>query len=180
MQKKEDLRVIKTKRAIKQVFHELIKKKPVEKITVTEIARLAEINKGTFYLHYRDIYELYDEFLHDFAEELADRIDFLEEFFTAPAEFTRKFVVLICRSMKEEHPFVVEDDKHNRQVPQLFADIMKKRLYSLKKIEPSIQNDIKLDAILASVMSISFRYGESNPKDVIAVMSASIRQMFPK
>ena len=43
-----DLRIKKTKRAIRTAFYELIKEKPLEKITVTEIAARAEINKATF------------------------------------------------------------------------------------------------------------------------------------
>ena len=53
-----DLRIKKTKRAIRSAFYELIKEKPLEKITVREIAERAEINKTTFYAHYEDIYEL--------------------------------------------------------------------------------------------------------------------------
>ena len=43
-----DLRIKKTKRAIRRAFAELIKEKPMEKITVKEIAERAEINKTTF------------------------------------------------------------------------------------------------------------------------------------
>lgn len=56
-----DLRIQKTRAAIKSAFLELRRKKPIEKITVTELAKLAEINKATFYLHYSDIYSLADE-----------------------------------------------------------------------------------------------------------------------
>lgn len=57
-QNKTDLRIIKTKASIKREFMTLLQKKPVEKITVTELAEKALINKGTFYLHYQDIYNL--------------------------------------------------------------------------------------------------------------------------
>lgn len=55
-----DLRIKKTKRAIRSAFAELIKEKPMEKITVKEIAELAEINKTTFYAHYETVYDLVD------------------------------------------------------------------------------------------------------------------------
>ena len=58
-----DLRVIKTQRAIHDAFLSLLRTKPLAKISVTELARIAEINKGTFYLHYRDIYDLYHALL---------------------------------------------------------------------------------------------------------------------
>lgn len=59
-QKRVDRRVLYTKRAIRESFLELLDKKPIEKISVTEICRLAGINRGTFYTHYSDAYDLRD------------------------------------------------------------------------------------------------------------------------
>lgn len=70
MGKTHDLRVQKTRNSIRGQFIQLIKTKPVNKITVTELASLAQINKGTFYLHYPDIYEK-----TMVAEELAESKD---------------------------------------------------------------------------------------------------------
>ncbi len=53
-----DLREKKTKRSIRQAFLQLRRKKPLERITVKELSELAEISKATFYLHYKDIYDL--------------------------------------------------------------------------------------------------------------------------
>ena len=53
-----DLRIIKTKRSIRNALFQLLSQKPLEQITVRELAQQAEINKGTFYLHYHDIYDL--------------------------------------------------------------------------------------------------------------------------
>lgn len=55
-----DLRVQRTKNSIINAFIELRGKKALEKITIKELADLAMINKATFYLHYKDIYELSD------------------------------------------------------------------------------------------------------------------------
>ena len=51
-----DLRVKKTKNSIINAFLKLRAKKSLERITVKELSDLAEINKATFYLHYKDIY----------------------------------------------------------------------------------------------------------------------------
>jgi AcrR family transcriptional regulator len=51
---------------------ELLKKKPLEYITVSEICKTAGVNRSTFYLHYENIGDLLDEtsrlLLDDFAE----------------------------------------------------------------------------------------------------------------
>lgn len=55
-----DIRIQKTEAAIKNAFLELRAQKSVEKITVKELCRKAQINKSTFYTHYADIYALSD------------------------------------------------------------------------------------------------------------------------
>lgn len=54
----EDRRVRKTKKAIHDVFCEMAKEKKLNEITIKELCAQADINKSTFYLHYRDIYDL--------------------------------------------------------------------------------------------------------------------------
>ena len=58
---KTDRRTRYTKMVISEAFMELIKSKPIQKITVADICSLAEISRPTFYLHYSDIYALLDE-----------------------------------------------------------------------------------------------------------------------
>ena len=53
-----DLRIQKTRQNIFQAFIELREKYPLEKITVKELTERAQISKQTFYLHYRDMFDL--------------------------------------------------------------------------------------------------------------------------
>lgn len=46
---------------IEKVFIELIQKKDINKISVTDIVKLAKINRSTFYANYLDIYDLADK-----------------------------------------------------------------------------------------------------------------------
>lgn len=50
-----DLRVQKTREAIKNTFKEMICEMPAEKITVKELTDRARIHRKTFYLHYTTI-----------------------------------------------------------------------------------------------------------------------------
>ena len=49
---RQDRRVRRTKRAIRNAFAELLSEKPYEEITVTDITELADINRKTFYNYY--------------------------------------------------------------------------------------------------------------------------------
>ncbi len=49
----------KSKLAIRNTFIDLIREKNIDKISVSEITRKADISRGTFYLHFKDINDLY-------------------------------------------------------------------------------------------------------------------------
>ena len=54
---------IKTRNRIKQAFAELIyEKKQLDKITVKELAKKADITRSTFYTHYDNIYQVAEEY----------------------------------------------------------------------------------------------------------------------
>lgn len=50
----------KTRQTFVNVFCELYSQKPIEKITIQEIAKLSGYNRSTFYQYFTDIYELLD------------------------------------------------------------------------------------------------------------------------
>lgn len=53
-----DLRVVRSKQAIRDALVELIEEKGFEAVTVKDITTRARINRGTFYAHYQDKYDL--------------------------------------------------------------------------------------------------------------------------
>ncbi len=54
-----DRRKRKTKALLRQTLTRLLLEKDLKDITISELTELADINRGTFYLHYRDIYDLF-------------------------------------------------------------------------------------------------------------------------
>ena len=58
MEKKVDRRVIKTRRQLKKGLAALMKEKSVNQITVKELVEEVDINRSTFYLHFKDIQDL--------------------------------------------------------------------------------------------------------------------------
>jgi AcrR family transcriptional regulator len=57
----EDMRVRRTKQNIINAFVALTKEKSIDSITVQEIAEKAMVNRATFYAHYHDKQDLYDQ-----------------------------------------------------------------------------------------------------------------------
>ena len=67
-----DLRVIKTKKALHQGLMSLLKVSSLEAISVSMLCREAGVNRGTFYLHYKDIRMLFDEHLNYLLKDLEE------------------------------------------------------------------------------------------------------------
>ncbi|UTR10417.1 TetR/AcrR family transcriptional regulator [Evansella sp. LMS18] len=63
-----DRRIQRTKKLIRNTFAELIEEKGLHHVTIKDLTERADINRGTFYLHYLDKYDLLeqseDELLH--------------------------------------------------------------------------------------------------------------------
>ena len=60
-EKSTDRRAQKTRKALTNALAELLTEKQLHKITVQEICDKAELNRGTLYRHYLDVYDLYDK-----------------------------------------------------------------------------------------------------------------------
>ncbi len=74
MEKKCDLRVIKTKNLIYSTLMDLMKEKTFEEIRVSDICNRALINRSTFYAHYEDKYELLVDFINNLKEEFVAKL----------------------------------------------------------------------------------------------------------
>lgn len=85
-----DLRVQRTRKNIINAFLKLRSKKPLEKISVKELAELAQINKATFYLHYKDVYDLSETLENELIENIFAGIEHPDAAVSNPKLFTRE------------------------------------------------------------------------------------------
>ena len=74
-----DRRVRKTKKLLLEGLMTLMQEKDIRDISVKELSDLADINRGTFYLHYRDVYDMLaqveDSVFQEFNEILDKNFD---------------------------------------------------------------------------------------------------------
>lgn len=67
-----DIRVENTRNNLKTTMLELLKTTPIDKLTVSEICKQANINRVTFYSHYKDKYQLFIEAVNDIATKVVE------------------------------------------------------------------------------------------------------------
>ena len=65
-----DRRCVRTRRTIKQILMKLIAEEDADAITIKEIAERADINRKTFYSHYRDVNAVLDDIQNDLVDQL--------------------------------------------------------------------------------------------------------------
>ena len=100
-----DRRARYTQEAIRRSLLTLMKQKNFRRITVTEVCSAAEINRGTFYLHYADLDDVLDELLTEMTENTASVVGHI-----------------VCGDAKcGAYPFC-EKIRNNEQYQTLFMD----------------------------------------------------------
>lgn len=72
---KEDRRIRRTQRLLKESLAELMSEKSFNNITIKDITEKADLNRGTFYLHYTDTYGLLKAMEQDVLEDFQEMID---------------------------------------------------------------------------------------------------------
>lgn len=102
-----DRRVQKTKAAIREAFIALLEKKRIEEITVTELAREANIERKTFYLHYNNINDIVEE-----IEQVV--VDMIDEATADVPVNSREYFAQLTRIMSDNFDYfstIMKDPK---------------------------------------------------------------------
>ena len=73
--KKQDIRIVKTRRDLRAALMHLMEKNNFDKINVNEICREALVNRMTFYKHYDDKYDLLNDVLLEIKENIVRRME---------------------------------------------------------------------------------------------------------
>ncbi len=130
-----DSRVRRTKKLIRQGLVSLIQEKSINKITVKELTDRVEINRGTFYLHYKDVFnlveciekELYDEFdekLSSYSGEqlLKSPVEVCEDFCTHFYEHKDIYAALLSENGDAKFSYKI-GELLNSKVYDIFKNI---------------------------------------------------------
>ena len=84
----EDRRIRKTKKALRQSLFKLLEEKPISQITVTELASAADVNRSTFYIYYDDVYDMMDKIQEEIYSILVRILVLFQGDFSNLSEFT--------------------------------------------------------------------------------------------
>lgn len=114
-----DRRITKTKEAIQNAFFQLIEENQTTKITITKIAKTANIDRKTFYTHYNSPTDIIVEFCEQKTKEFFAHLE-KENFFDQPLNSQNVFSGVISvyrRYLQKDNPYNLEE------VSQILNDV---------------------------------------------------------
>ena len=125
MPRKEDMRKIRTKRALKNAIAKLLENTTIEKISVIDICNEANINRVTFYTHYKDKYELIHELFIDVLKIIEEKsIEYYEKNKTGDPikDFTSTMSHVIYKTCFDNKKFLLSLTKEENTVFIMMLD----------------------------------------------------------
>lgn len=115
-----DRRTQRTRQALLQAFREVVREKGFAATSVQEVTERANINRGTFYLHFTDKYMLVDTFLREHFQDL------LSHTLPSTARWDRKSLRLLIETLLH---YFESKYHHERHLPQTIAPLVEQTIH---------------------------------------------------
>ena len=165
---KEDRRIRRTKKLLKQALAQLMDEKDFKDITVKDITERADLNRGTFYLHYTDTYDILNKIEDEILKNIQNMIDQNIEKTNVSdsvipalkpiAEYIMENAD-ICRCLINNKASVDFIEKFQNLIYDNCSDIIKRR----HNVKDSKQNEFYLSFITLGIIGMVKKWLETKP-----------------
>lgn len=154
MQKKEDLRVTKTKKHLYEGLLTMMKDKTFEEIKVSDICNISLTNRSTFYDHFNDKYELLASLIKDLENELALKLSENKSIENAK-DFYLKMIELLFDHISENiHIYSSIIKRNNNSIASdMFRDTLQKDVEKFLKTTLPSEITIPIEVITTFYVS---------------------------
>lgn len=171
-----DIRIAKTKKSIINAFLELRSKKAIENVTVKELCEKAEINKSTFYTHFKDIYDLSEYLETKIVNEVISSLQHPEYLFSQPDIFIRE----LCYAYTSQENLIhtlFSGSRANMLLVRI-EDSLKEIIFSLR---PDYKNNIAANVLFTLSIYGGFyafencrNFGEDSVIDILTEINKNL------
>jgi AcrR family transcriptional regulator len=118
--KREDRRIRRTRQALQRAFIEVVREKGFTATSIQDITERANVNRGTFYLHFADKYMLMDTFIReDFQRLLANTLP-------PTSCWDRKTLHLLIQTLLDHFEWKYH---HQHHIPQVVAPLVERAMH---------------------------------------------------
>ncbi len=169
MEKKKDLRIIKTQNLLFTSLIKLMKDKSFEEIKVADICNEAYINRSTFYSHYNDKYELLVDFINELKNNLLSSLEKNENIVNTKDYYIEMIHLLLehIESKKDIYFSILKSNRSSILIDIIIEVAVKdinKRIEISNIHKGNVPTDILVKFYLGAVTSIIIEWLESKNK----------------
>ena len=164
-----DLRKQRTKRSIVNAFIQLRAKKPLEKITVKELAEVAYINKATFYTYYQDIYDLSEQLEDECITNMLHDIPHPEYLITHPKQSTEMLMSAI-HAQGSLFQILFSDTREGILLEKLDKRLKEKVYVSHPEYKESLDLQLILSVLIYGNFYTFLKYQKEDPNLLIEAL----------
>lgn len=185
-EKKNDLRIVKTKKYLYEALMELLKEESFEELKVSDICEKALINRSTFYSHYSDKYDLLDAFIKDIKISLKEELD-KNKNITNTKEYYMEMLHILFLHIQTKESFysaILVNNQNSIVTDMIFQALnedIKKRIEnneeSLSKIVPS---DIVASFYLGAVFNMGVEWLKNPSKYTTEELMDYLDKLLPE
>lgn len=122
-----DRRIQRTKQSLRDALFVMLEKKSIEKITVSEITAVADVNRSTFYFYYENMEDMMNKIQEEIFETFKNEIIVPDSNFTKLEDFVNyiaKFLVF-CKNNYEVCRFVTSNGCNNNLANRIRIEVEK-------------------------------------------------------
>lgn len=137
----ENRKVKYTKMVIRESLFELLETNPINQITVKSLCETADINRGTFYSHYADIYDLIEQL----EGELIDKMTSAIQFESIGKQDQLQMFTDLCSHIKsniDDYKIILLNPESSRCMDQILAETYKHHASTLMSINPLLSQNM--------------------------------------
>lgn len=147
-----------TRKDLETAFWKLYTQKSVESISIRELTETAGYNRGTFYLHYQDIYALLESVENELLDHMRRCIDRCPAEPSKPDLFALMTSILALYEKNREHLVILLGDNGDASFRRRLKDLMKD-MPIWRASDPSLplsagERDLLLGQTAAGVLSL--------------------------
>ncbi len=158
MEKKTDLRIIKTHIALHNAFTHLMSKKTFEDITISELCDAAMIRRTTFYKYFTDKYDYFNFYISEIIKKSRNSVS-LNTITDNPIEYTEKILSGYFEFMRQNLK-LVNNLKNSNMVSFFFNSLQQQYeselrfiLIDVKHYPPSPQLDFTISLVAGGLIT---------------------------
>ena len=134
---RRDTRSEQTEMKFKQNLISLSETKPINKITVAELCKKSEVNRGTFYNHFSDIDDVIDRIENDIFLQVKENLDNIK-LFSFDEKFFRDIIQIIKSNLRVLRAIAKDNIVQNNLLRKVYEYARKKYIKDLTEYSSNV------------------------------------------